>query len=108
MQRRTAGLIAVGALLIPAAAVAQSFDVEQATRAYLDLLHGPARAQSDAYFEGGYWLILSSTLVGCLVYWAVLATGFSAWLRNWAQARTRRGTLAAMLYAIGLTLVTTV
>ncbi|MDD1453301.1 M48 family metallopeptidase [Sphingomonas sp. H160509] len=89
-------------------AVAQGFDVEQATRAYLDLLHGPARVQSDAYFEGGYWLILWSTLVAWLVYWAVLATGFSARLRTWAEARTKRRALATMLYGVGLTLVTTI
>ena len=109
MRRTTAaGCVALAIISVPAAAMAQPFDVEQATRAYLDLLQGPARAQSDAYFEGGYWLILWSTLVACLAYWAVLATGFSAWLRNWAEARTRRRTLATMIYALGLTLVTTI
>ena len=33
------------------AAGGASFDVEAATRAYLDTLQGPARAQSDAYFD---------------------------------------------------------
>ena len=48
--------------MMSAAAAAASFDVETATRAYLDSLQGPARAKSDAYFEGGYWLILWGTL----------------------------------------------
>ncbi|MCP8892854.1 M48 family metallopeptidase [Sphingomonas faeni] len=112
MQFVTRSMSVVGITLVafcaPAVAVAQGFDVGQATRAYLDLLHGPARAQSDAYFEGGYWLILWSTLVACVTYWAVLATGFSAQLRTWAEARTKRKVLATMLYALGLTLVTTI
>ncbi|RYF19858.1 MAG: M48 family peptidase, partial [Oxalobacteraceae bacterium] len=107
-QRISIGGIVFVTLFAPAMAVAQGFDVEQATRAYLALLHGPARVQSNAYFEGGYWLILWSTLVACLVYWAVLATGFSARLRTWAEARTKRRALATMLYAVGLTLVTTI
>lgn len=51
------------------------FDVEAATRAYLDALQGAARARSDAYFEGGYWLILFGALVSALVYWLMLHTG---------------------------------
>ena len=50
------------------AAAAQAFDVDSATRAYLDTLQGAARARSDAYVEGGYWLILFGTLVSALVY----------------------------------------
>lgn len=108
IQRTGVRCIALLSVFMPVAAMAQQFDVERATRAYLDLLQGPARSQSDAYFEGGYWLILWSTLVTCLAYWLVLATGFSAWLRTWATGRTRRPALATMLYALGLTLVTTI
>ena len=32
--------------------------VEAATQAYLDTVPDEQRARSDAYFEGGYWLIL--------------------------------------------------
>lgn len=48
----TAGLM-LSLALAPLMAAAQGFDVEQSTRAYLNLLHGSARARSDAYFEGG-------------------------------------------------------
>jgi hypothetical protein len=34
------------------------FNVEAATDAYLDEIPASARAKSDEYFEGGYWLIL--------------------------------------------------
>ncbi len=87
--------------------MAQSFDVEQATRAYLGLLHGPARVKSDNYFEGQNWLILWSAVVGVLIYWAMLASGLSAWMRRWAEARTKRKALATMLYALGFTLTST-
>ena len=33
-------------------------DVEAATQAYLATVPEAARLRSDAYFEGGYWLIL--------------------------------------------------
>ena len=103
----TAGLLLATALL-PGVTTAQDFDVEQATRAYLSLLHGPARTMSDAYFEGGYWLILWSTVVGALIYWTMLASGLSAKMREMAAAKTRRQTFAVMLYALGFMLVSTV
>ena len=33
-----------------------NFDPARATAAYLARVNGAARAKSDAYFEGGYWL----------------------------------------------------
>ena len=46
-------------LQIPEAArPGPGFDVDKATQAYLDLLSPEQKAQSDAYFEGGYWLQL--------------------------------------------------
>lgn len=105
-MHRGAGLMLFAATM-PVVATAQGFDVEQATRAYLNLLQGPARVKSDAYFEGGYWLILWSMVVGVLVYWAILASGLSAKMRDWAAARTRRPTFAVMLYALGFALIST-
>ncbi|PWS21254.1 peptidase, partial [Enterococcus faecium] len=76
------------------------FDVAAASRAYLELLSGPARAASDAYFEGGYWLIAWNALVAVLVYGVVLATGWSARWRDWAERRTRRRWLVPAWYAL--------
>ncbi|WP_239024553.1 M48 family metallopeptidase [Sphingomonas corticis] len=89
-----------------AAAAAQGFDVETATRAYLDLLQGPARARSDAYFEGGYWLILWNAVVAVLGYGLLLVTGGSARLSAWAARVTRRRWLQPGLYALPFTLAT--
>jgi hypothetical protein len=47
--------------LIPVPAAAQpspDFNADAATDAYLAEMPATARARSDAYFEGGYWLIL--------------------------------------------------
>lgn len=93
------------AMVIPIAAQAQGFDVDQATRAYLDLLQGPARAKSDAYFEGGYWLILWNAVVAVLVYGAVLASGWSARLRTLAQRVTKRAWLVPAIYGVLFALV---
>lgn len=54
------------------AAAPSGFDVGAATRAYLATLQGPARAQSDAYFEGGYWLLLWGTLFSVMIDWLLL------------------------------------
>lgn len=92
--------IAVVTAALPDIAHAATFDVDQATRAYLDLLQGPARAKSDAYFEGGYWLPLWSTLVSVLVYLALLASGVSSRMRRWAERVGRRRWIVPALYAL--------
>ncbi|MEH3047283.1 M48 family metallopeptidase [Sphingomonas adhaesiva] len=82
------------------------FDVDTATRAYLNLVQGPARAVSDRYFEGGEWLLLWGMLVAVAVYWLVLATGWSARWRDAVERRTRRRWLVPALYAVPFTIVT--
>jgi STE24 endopeptidase len=80
-------------------AAAQTIHVEAATRAYLDTLSGAARARSNAYFEGKYWLLLWNAVVGVLIAWAMLRFGWSATWRNWAERVTRRRWLQPALYA---------
>ncbi len=109
-MRKVIGAALLGAAaLLPAIAQGQGanpgFDVDAATRAYLDLLQGPARAKSDAYFEGGYWLILWNAAVAVLVYGALLASGFSARMRDLAERRVRRTWLVPGLYGVLFTLV---
>jgi STE24 endopeptidase len=43
------------------------FDADAATAAYLATMTPAARARSDAYFEGGYWLMLWDFLFGILL-----------------------------------------
>jgi STE24 endopeptidase len=84
------------------------FDVDVATQKYLALLQGPARAASDAYFEGGYWMPLWSALVALLVYWLLLRFGWSVRLRGWAERVTRKTWLQPALYALPFVVLTAV
>ncbi len=92
-------------ILLAAASAAQGFDVEAATRAYLDTVQGPARAQSDAYFEGGYWLLLWGAAVGVLVHWTMLHFGWSAAWSARACKMTRRRWLQPAIYSVPYLLV---
>ena len=51
-----------------------NFDAARATTAYLARVSGAARARSDAYFEGGYWLMLVDLL------WTLAVRGCCSWL----------------------------
>lgn len=92
-------------ILAAASAAAQGFDVEAATQAYMNMVQGAARAKSDAYFEGGYWLLLWGTLVAVVSSWVMLRTGWSAAWRDWAGRVTRRRWLQPALYALPFTIV---
>ncbi len=76
----------------------QAFDVVEATEAYLATVSGDEREKSDAYFEGGYWLILWGFLYGIGVAYLLLRKGFSAKVRGWCQARSRRPFLQNLMY----------
>ncbi len=78
---------------------AEPFDVEAATRAYLERMTPEQRARSDAYFEGGYWLQLWGFLYGLGVAWLFLGTGLSRRMRDLAERLTRRKPIQTWLYA---------
>ncbi len=82
-----------------------AFDVETATRAYLDTLQGPARAKSDAYFEGGYWLLLWGTLVGVLVDWLLLRFRIASAIRGLAERVSKRAWVVTAITAFAYTLI---
>ncbi|MBV8199169.1 MAG: M48 family metallopeptidase [Acidobacteria bacterium] len=87
---------------------AGSFDPEAATAAYLAQLSPAARAKSDAYFEGGYWLLLWDFLVGLLIAWLFLGTRLSAGVRDGFERLTRFRWLQTALYAVFYILVSSV
>lgn len=91
----------------PAMAGAASPEVEAATRAYLNTVQGAARARSDAYFEGGYWLLLWNALIGIGALWLMLRLGWSARFSEWTRRVTRRRWLQPALYAVPFTIVST-
>ena len=73
-------------------------DPEVATQAYLATLPADKKAKSDAYFEGGYWLILWDFVVSAVVFLILLGTGLSARMRNAAERMTGSATLQSVVY----------
>ncbi|MBV9406832.1 MAG: hypothetical protein JO211_15905, partial [Acidobacteriaceae bacterium] len=87
--------------VVPAAAQPSAhFDVQTATDAWLASVPREDRARSDAYFEGGYWLILWDFLYGLAVMLILLETKLSARLRDFAERLTRFRFLQTLFYAI--------
>jgi STE24 endopeptidase len=93
-------------LLSLAAQAAAPFDPEVATQAYLATLKGAARAKSDSYFEGGYWLQLWGTLISVLVDLFILRSGWSTRFRDWAERVTSRRFLQSMLWVLPYAAIT--
>lgn len=86
-----------GAAASPGAA-APAFDVDAAVAAYLAKMPAAEKARSDAYFEGGYWLILWDTLATIGAMWLLLRLRWSARMRDLAGRITRRRALQTALY----------
>lgn len=81
-------------------ASAPSFDPAAATHAWLDTVPADKRAQSDAYFEGRYWLILWNFLLASAIAIFLLASGLSTRLRDFSERLTRSKILQPALYAV--------
>jgi STE24 endopeptidase len=97
------------AIRVPGAAQpSDHFDAEAATDAYLAEIPANARAKSDAYFEGGYWLILWDFLYGVVVYLLLLRFGWSAGMRNLAERITRFRLLQTFIYWAEFLVITTI
>ena len=87
---------------------AETFDPVKATNAWLKTVPVEQRAKADAYFEGGYWLLLWNFLVGAAISIFLLSSRFSAQLRDFAERVTGSKTLQVAIYAIGYILVVAV
>ncbi len=94
---------------VPAAAQpSDHFNVEAATNAYMAEIPASAKARSDAYFEGGYWLVLWDFLYGVVIVLLLLNLRWSAAMRNLAERLTRFRPLQTFIYWVEFLLVTTV
>jgi len=94
---------------VPAAAQpSEHFDADAATEAYLGQIPASTRSRSDAYFEGGYWLILWDFLYGAAIYLFLLHFGWSAAMRNFAERTTRFKPLQTFIYWTEFLVVTTI
>jgi STE24 endopeptidase len=92
----------------PEAQASDHFDAEAATNAYLAQIPASARARSDAYFEGGYWLILWDFLMSIVIYWVLLRFGCSAKMREVAQRVSRFAFMQDLIYWVQFLILTTI
>lgn len=84
-----------------------NFDPAVATQAWMATLDGAARARSDAYFEGGYWLLLWNAVVAVIANLAILRLGWAARISAWARRTTPRPWLQSFLFAVPYLLLAT-
>jgi STE24 endopeptidase len=78
----------------------KSFDPATATQAWLATVPADKRAKSDAYFEGGYWLILWNFLVIVAISIFLLQSRISARLRDFAERTTGFKAVQVVYYGI--------
>ncbi len=129
MQRRTRGLLLFAVLAAvslglahaqpaiqptvditqvpPAAQPSDHFDADAATEAYMAMIPPAAKARSDAYFEGGYWLILWDFLYASAMMLVLLNLRWSAKMRDLAARITRFRWLQTLLYWLQYLVVVT-
>jgi STE24 endopeptidase len=90
----------------PASDAAQ-FDADRATAAYMATLSTHAKARSDRYYEGGYWLILWDFVVSLGVAALLLCSPLSRRMRDYGERLTRYKWLQVLIYgALYVVLVT--
>jgi STE24 endopeptidase len=75
-------------------------DPAAATQAWLATVPQDKREKSDAYFEGGYWLILWNFLLAAAISIFLLTSRISARLQNFAERATRFKTFQVACYAV--------
>jgi STE24 endopeptidase len=92
----------------PAAQATPHFDAAAATNAYLAQIPADKTARSDAYFEGGYWMILWDFLYGAAVALLLLNLRWSARLRDRAERVTRFQPVHTFVYWMQYLVLTTV
>jgi Zn-dependent protease with chaperone function len=85
-----------------------AFDVNAAVEVYLAKMPPQRRAQSNAYFEGGYWLLLWDFLYSVIVMLLLLRMRWSAKMRDLAERITRFRPLQTAIYWIQFIVVVSV
>jgi STE24 endopeptidase len=94
---------------VPADAEASpNFNAQAATDAYLAEMPAEARAKSDAYFEGGYWLLLWDFLYVVAASLILLNLRWSAKMRDLAERVTRFKPVHTIVYWAQYLVLTTI
>jgi STE24 endopeptidase len=89
-------------------ATSEPFDVNAAVDTYLAKMPPAQRARSNAYFEGGYWLLLWDFLSTVIVMWILLRFRWSTRMRDLAERTTRFRPLQTALYWLQFIVVASV
>ena len=84
------------------------FDATAATNAYLAQIPAEKTARSDAYFEGGYWLILWDFLYGVVIALLLLNLRWSARMRDLSERVTRFKPVHTFVYWLQYLVLTTI
>jgi STE24 endopeptidase len=94
---------------VPAEAQASPhFDATAATNAYLAQIPPDKTARSDAYFEGGYWMILWDFLYGVVIALLLLNLRWSARMRDLSERVTRFKPVQTFVYWLQYLVLTTI
>src|SRR5437879_8729472 len=83
----------------------QALDPAAATQAWLATVPKDKREKSDAYFEGGYWLILWNFLLAAAISVFLLTSRISARMRDFAERATKFKGLQVACYAVPYLLI---
>jgi STE24 endopeptidase len=83
----------------------ERFDPAAATQTWLATVPQEKREKSDAYFEGGYWLILWNFLLAAAISIFLLTSRISARVRDFAEGATRFRSLQVACYAVAYLLI---
>jgi STE24 endopeptidase len=83
-----------------AAKASAHFDAKVATDAWLATMTSQEKSSSDAYFEGGYWLLLWDFLYTVGIMILFLETKLSAGLRDWVERFVKPRFFRSWLYWI--------
>src|SRR5271165_357853 len=84
------------------------FDATAATNAYLAQIPPDKTARSDAYFEGGYWLILWDFLYGVVIALLLLNLRWSARMRDLSERVTRFHPVHTFVYWLQYMVLTSI
>jgi STE24 endopeptidase len=92
---------------VPSAArPSANFNADAATEAYMAMIPPAATARSNAYFEGGYWLILWDFLYSSAICLLLLNLRWSARMRDLAERISRHKPVQTFVYWVQYILLT--
>jgi STE24 endopeptidase len=86
--------------------VIKKFDYEAATQTYMNSIPQNDKANSDAYFEGGYWLILWNLIYDIVVVAIFYFAGIAAWLKKLVTKISKNNNIQNLLYVAIYSVIT--